>query len=296
MTSEVAVMNRLAIALAADSAVTTAQKKVFNSANKLFMLSDTVGIMVYNNASLMDVPWETLIKDFRQKLGTTKYRTLEGYGDAFFGYLTTMLHLFERETQKLFFVDLVDAYYTKIAHAIRRELEKSESGFASTAVDADVKRREVYKMIIERETAEWSAAPRSSSLSENAGRDIAGECSIEINKLTTQRFKVPHPRLEAPEVDALRQFAINLVEAKTIAPPSLSGVVVAGFGEDDFFPVLQAFEVGDVYGDKVKLVRKPVVKIGPGNDTHIETFADSDTADAFLHGLPAEFEQHIMLW
>ena len=67
MTSEVAVMNRLAVALAADSAVSVSsgrRRKVFNTANKLFMLSShhPVGIMVYSNGSLMGVPWEVLIK------------------------------------------------------------------------------------------------------------------------------------------------------------------------------------------------------------------------------------------
>ena len=40
MTAEVAVMNKLAVALAADSAVSIGSKKVYNSANKLVMKSD----------------------------------------------------------------------------------------------------------------------------------------------------------------------------------------------------------------------------------------------------------------
>ncbi len=297
MTSEVAVMNRLAVALAADSAVTTAQKKVFNSANKLFLLSQTVGIMVYNNASLMHVPWETLIKDFRKKLGDERYDRLEEYGDALFAYLASKMHLFDREAQKRFFLDMVDSYYAKIAERIRRELNRLESGFTPLEGDMDVKRRAIYTRVIAQETSDWTAAPRTTSLDANAGRELGGECSVEINRLTTERFKVPHPQLGNEEVEALRNFAFSLVEAEAIAPLSLSGVVIAGFGESEYFPVLQAFEVGDVYGSKVKFVRKPVVRIGENDqDTHIETFADSDTADAFLHGLPAEFERRIFEW
>ena len=67
MTSEVVVMNRLAVALAADSATTVSgpnSQKIWNSANKLFALSKThpVGVMFYNNASILGVPWETIIK------------------------------------------------------------------------------------------------------------------------------------------------------------------------------------------------------------------------------------------
>ncbi len=39
MTAEVAVMNTMAVALAADSAVTIGKGKIYNTANKLFELS-----------------------------------------------------------------------------------------------------------------------------------------------------------------------------------------------------------------------------------------------------------------
>ena len=64
MTAEVLVMNKHGVALAADSAVTTQGRKVYNSANKLFRLSkkSAIGILVYQNSSLNGIPWELLIK------------------------------------------------------------------------------------------------------------------------------------------------------------------------------------------------------------------------------------------
>ncbi len=80
MTAEIAILNKSAVALAADSAVTitTSQgQKIYNT-NKLFMLSKyhPVGIMIYSNAELMRVPWETIIKVYRTHLGDTPYSTL----------------------------------------------------------------------------------------------------------------------------------------------------------------------------------------------------------------------------
>ena len=73
MTSEILIMNPQAVALAADSAVTLVQErirgdlrerkhKIFTSANKIFTLSKyhPVGIMIYNNATCMGTPWETI--------------------------------------------------------------------------------------------------------------------------------------------------------------------------------------------------------------------------------------------
>jgi hypothetical protein len=81
MTAEIAILNKNAVALAADSAVTLRNpdnQKVYNTANKLFMLSKyhPVGIMVYGSADLIGVPWETVIKMFRAELHTTNFDRL----------------------------------------------------------------------------------------------------------------------------------------------------------------------------------------------------------------------------
>lgn len=60
MTTEIVIMNKEAVALAADSALTTGvgADKVFHSTQKLFPLGrcHPVGIMIYQNAEFMGVP------------------------------------------------------------------------------------------------------------------------------------------------------------------------------------------------------------------------------------------------
>ena len=80
MTAEIAIMNKNAIALATDSAVTmsgSSNQKIFTSANKLFALSKyhPIGIMIYGNAIFMEVPWETIIKIYRNNLRKKKFNT-----------------------------------------------------------------------------------------------------------------------------------------------------------------------------------------------------------------------------
>ena len=81
MTSIVGVLNKRAVAIAADSAVTIGGKKVFNSANKIFALSkrQPVAIAIYNNTELISVPWEVMIKEYRRFLGDNKYPHLKDY-------------------------------------------------------------------------------------------------------------------------------------------------------------------------------------------------------------------------
>jgi hypothetical protein len=71
MTAEIAIMNKMAIALAADSAATISgglkEEKIFDSADKLFELSNRnpIGVMIYSGPSFMQVPLPALIRQFR---------------------------------------------------------------------------------------------------------------------------------------------------------------------------------------------------------------------------------------
>ena len=70
MTAEIAIINRTAVTLAADSAIALdveGTSKVYNTADKLFELTTAypVGVMVYNNMNYLEIPLEVVIKSYR---------------------------------------------------------------------------------------------------------------------------------------------------------------------------------------------------------------------------------------
>ena len=96
MTSEVALMNRLAVALAADSATTITYweggrrlQRYFKGANKIFNLSvaHPVGLMTYGSGNLQGVPWEVAGKGYRASRGGKGLDRLADYPKDFFKYL-----------------------------------------------------------------------------------------------------------------------------------------------------------------------------------------------------------------
>ncbi len=114
MTAEVAIMNQHALVLAADSATTVTmwvqgerQTRYFKGANKLFQLSakQPVGLMIYSSASLHDVPWELLVKDFRTHLGTDSCDRLAGYSRRFFEFVKAHGTLFPDDVRAQLFAD-----------------------------------------------------------------------------------------------------------------------------------------------------------------------------------------------
>ena len=113
-------MNRMGVALAADSAVTAdvgESSKIRESGVKLFMLSKhrPVGVMVYNNSLLLGVPWETIIKMFRQEFDRQRRDTVAEYAEALIDYVEqNARRFFPEEVQDLYFVQALEAEFERI--------------------------------------------------------------------------------------------------------------------------------------------------------------------------------------
>ena len=83
MTAEVAILNRSAVALAADSALTVrrgnSKEKGWKNANKLFELSTSndIGVMIFQTGDYCGIPWEIVLKEFRKRVGSTRFKKLD---------------------------------------------------------------------------------------------------------------------------------------------------------------------------------------------------------------------------
>jgi len=117
MTCEVAVMNKRGIALAADSAVTLGNgKKIYHTAEKLFSLSPSipVAIMTFGATDMMNVPWETVVKIYAQKLGSRRFDTLDQCAKDFLSFIEGATSLFPPEDQKSHVKGVVGAAWSEL--------------------------------------------------------------------------------------------------------------------------------------------------------------------------------------
>jgi hypothetical protein len=103
-------MNRLAIVLAADSASTVTQwtekgsgERYFKGSNKIFQLSDhhPVGLMIFASSDILRVPWEIVVKAFRNELGKKSFNSLLEYAAEFFSF-RRMFRPFSRTRRSVF--------------------------------------------------------------------------------------------------------------------------------------------------------------------------------------------------
>ena len=97
MSAGICIMNRNAIAMAADSAVTVGNHEaIHNSANKLFSLSRIapVGAIIYSNTAFMGVPFEIILKEYKKFLGNSTFDSLNQYFEEFISFLLRNSDLF----------------------------------------------------------------------------------------------------------------------------------------------------------------------------------------------------------
>lgn len=283
MTAEVAVVNSTGIALAADSAVTIGSEKIYNSALKLFSLSKTepVGVMVYGNATLMGLPWETIIKVYRKELGDRQFATLRQYSEHFFSFLTSRENLFDVETQKNWLISNVSGYYHSILTELLDSLERSIKEHGN--VDEDTTQREFERIVNERHD-------RLSSLSFLEGMDKSFE--IQIKRTYSVAIKTARGNtfnqlpISKPVVTKLNNIAAML-HSRDAFSQSTSGIVIAGFGDTELFPCMETTEIAGVINGRVKKKRleDKCIVIEKGGECVVVPFAQDDMVESFMSGL-----------
>ena len=288
MTAEVVVMNRGGVALAADSAVTIQvgdSSKVRDSAVKLFMLSKyrPVGVMVYQNSSLLGVPWETIIKLFREEFGREQCETLAEYGEALIAFLKKTDSLFTEEVQDRYYRQAVKSEYRRIETRALKEMTDSLVHQIGDRRATQQTNKAYVEQEIKRAEQLWAKEKEASYFKQVSARDVAGRNSGEVSELTHLVFG--RWEIEKEDRRRLLRIAEHLV-AKDLLPDYLfSGLVVAGFGESEHFPSVQHIEIGGVYGGKLKVRPRRVETVSEERPSLVLPFAYTEMVESFLDGM-----------
>ena len=276
MTSEIAILNKSAIALAADSAGTVSGGlingvKINNSVNKLFALSkyQPVAIMVYGSSELMEVPWETIIKSYKSKLGNFYFKTLKEYYDDFIDFLEnrfftdSIKNKYFKDTVFYFFKSLInesennDCLINQIIDTYYEKLE--ELNFIESVLEDIDKFREDFFINY---------------------RDLINEL---IHKLFVEKFQ-----LNDKFIEKLSCMVFNLFFKQKFIT-SQSGIVIAGFGTEEIYPVLFSFEAECVVNNKFKYI-ETVQHLVEHEGSTIIPFAQDDMIRTFVEGVDPKLQ------
>lgn len=290
MTAEVAVMNKTAVALAADSAVTVSTsegRKIYKTVNKLFMLSDSVGIMVYGNGELMGIPWETIIKMYTKKLGSYKFDTLKEYAEQFITSLDRGNPLFPEEEQSKYVFTAILNVFAIIKNEIDEEVDEILN-------DEGEITRQRYKKIVSTTIAKYhkglSQAKLLASLPEDYTAQIIEKYQAEIQEATEYIFKKIPVNITKRLQKSLTEICGNLFSKSFFSPILASGIVIAGFGEDEVFPSLVSYLIEGVANNRLKYEAIGENQICRKNTAAILPFAQQEMIYTFIEGIHPQYK------
>ena len=293
MTAEVVVLNREAIAIAADSAVTLGKRdqKVYNSANKLFELSNAepIAIVIYGASDFGVISWETVIKQYRKRLGATEFKDVDGYASNFIEYLDELVEHHPEDIQLGY-----------AAQAIVFELD-----WAIDQLERERKRRKDLKQHFRSEEQTGHLVDRVTA---RCAKLEAQECLTPIDEAESEglvdrlfpswtdtvrgRFeRIGGITIADNEARALKALARTALRSCSMDNDSASGLVVAGFGTTQLFPAWTSYGVDTIVAGKVRARHLERCEIGPKNPVNIRAFAQDDMVLTFLDGVHPKYPE-----
>jgi hypothetical protein len=295
MTSEIAVMNQRAVALAADSAVTLIDGGtvvVRNDQRKLFNLMEgqPVGLMFFGVADVMGHPWEHLIEHYQKKVKPRGFAHLGGYAQSFTAMLDNLEEFFPRAKQGEEYRRLLASVFRYIFHLAQ---------FLRDSADEDEEKADdlaILDSAIERVWRDYQfnedGSPRAdlACFPQGFGAKVSRDYAAQIDELIAYGFAsfgLPKQTLQR-----LREIAVFCV-VKDLFLEDVTGLVFAGFGGDDRYPVVVTCFVSSIIGGIAKRAEASVDAIDGEVRSKIRVFADSEVTNAFIRGIDFNLERRL---
>lgn len=284
MTAEVAILNREAVAIAADSAVTLTGlggRKIYNTANKLFALSTTepVAVMIYNGSSFGSIPWDTVVKEYRRELALKSYATIEEYAHNFIEYLSSLVRQVSTEEQGMRIIMTAKRELSMVRGSVQNIVDQVTS--AGKYLD-EVEICSLISDCIKNRIDELNRGV----FVEGISASVAGKCISAVYKDWASFVDQSLDGL--PTDTEIKRLARVMARTslRVVSPsPDFSGVVVVGFGKDQWFPAMSHYWVDGVIAQKVRYRHVKSMHIGDMQPMGIYPFAQDDMVVTFMDGI-----------
>jgi len=286
MTAEIAVFNKSAVALAADSAVTISDTngnspKIYNGAEKLFALSKyhPVGIMIYGSGSLCQIPWEVVVKAYRRRLGSSSFETLDAYTKDFFDFLENEDHLIPQDLRENFLSKFWSNTYWLLWSRVE---SRAKSWIEKEGIEpTDEETFELFNSA----TQQLINMLEEEDYLEGFDHDCVLQLREQVDAFIKSLIKEEQLDLELPDdSQALCVEAISLATAKDNPLGITSGVVFAGYGDKEFFPAVLAYSLKGFWGGMLR--RCPdQSKSTSGGLSGLRAYAQDEEVANFMQGV-----------
>jgi hypothetical protein len=294
MTAEIAVLNKTAVALAADSAVTISagrkEEKIYDSADKLFELSrkNPIGIMIYNGMQFMQAPLPILISKFRSS--AKEFDKIEDAARAFLDYLNAFGKKASSQTIEAAISNILDPILERIND---RASKRSQELFEKPPFPDDVAEA-IKKAHLETVSIFEKVFDKADEALFIGGKSLP---------ITPARMKIVRKIVEQglgfKDIEFVERVVAVCKKALHKEPlsPGRTGIVIAGFGTSELFPTLISFEIDGMVFGRLKYTQTNHVDIDRGGArAKVLPFAQKEMVERFLYGMDTEIERNIAVF
>lgn len=288
MTAVVGVLNKHAVAIAADSAVTVGNsngKKIFNKANKVFTLSKyhPVGIMIYNSADLMGTPWETIIKIYRAQLKDRSFLTVEAYKDDFIAFIKKKKYFTDQETQLSY---LKNFSVTILSHVLSEITNNRPELLNNPTDDKKTELLQLTEARLDELIVTWSSTDVYVEFADLKLDEFSVFTKPIFDDLVNTIFLANQIEPSDDLIDKIVASIYHLLRSKQY-DQSYTGLIFTGFGDDEIYPHLISIKVSLVYKERLRFKSEEdkSASISSVNPGAVRPFAQTDVIDTILTGI-----------
>lgn len=287
VTAEVVILNREAVAIAADSAATVAGRgpKIYNTANKLFALStvEPVAVMIYGAGTFGTIPWETVVKEYRRKAGPKTFGTVAEHAADFIDHLSGLTQHVPRGEQ----LERVAMTAGWELDMIRDRVE--DEIVAASADGTQLDGAEVIERILGAIEATIERLARGTFVEGLSAAIVGREISSALPdwpSFVAAAFRgLPTDARVVRRARVLVRMSLRLADRS----PGSGGVVVTGFGESEIFPALSHYLLDGVVANRVRAHPGGHFRIDGDQSAGIYPFAQEDMVATFMDGVHPGF-------
>jgi hypothetical protein len=291
MTSEVVLLNKDAIVIAADSAVTVGRDphpRYSKSANKIFDGSTcgNLAIAIFSGAEIDGVPWELAVKQFRAADSTTPQRpTVKDYVPALIQFLQCNPSMFPAEWLEQRLKDKLAIAAMQVADDAKKRNSSLEDVNLTQEIGLPL-----WQQVIAELRQAVDALPLAGGLSTGNYQAIKGRMD-ELAPLLQDHA----PAGVRPFID-LTEYCELAIDYAFKAPHyvySSTGVIFAGYGAAQIFPAFHSITVYGHIGSEVCFVDDAGHVIDHTIGAWIQPFAKTSMIQRFTDGF--DYKQQSLL-
>jgi hypothetical protein len=293
MTSEVVVLNKKGLVVAADSAVTTGlstgnHPRYSKAANKIFDISvhGNVAVTIFGAADIDRVPWELALKAYRtSQANTPKLPKIDDYVQA----LKTFLQSNPRLFPKTVLDSLLRARLGEAMIHVLQEANRLAPGFLDDAKSVP-DRIALWNQGCNDLRQKYASVNVHGALSAAAYQNALQNSATFVADVDNELNSSPLRPVIAVAQD-LAHLAIDALYKEPTAFIGYTGLVTAGYGDEEIFPQYQCIHVHGHIGAEL-LVDVPGYmgtsyakhEITHSDGAWIQAFAQSSMIDVFTDG------------